>query len=531
MLSGDNSILSRAGQAKERTAEEQLREEIQIAILGVMSENSGTLNKESLETGLKGINGATVSYDETSKKFTVTKDGYMFTVDLNGNIVSAKGIALNKNNLKLLAGGSETLTVSYLGNTSGNVTWSSNNEKITVSNGKVEVASDATGTAKITATCGSYTATCDVAIVQKINSISAAAISVGQGQTKQIVVTTNPTENVEDITYSYEVTANTSNASVDSTTGIVTGTTIGSATVTITGTTASGETKTTTCAITVTERQARILDDVYTGITWTTLSTMAKDISNDSSINSNTEEVTKTVGGKTYTIAVGDIKRITIGEETYQAEILGFKHDDLANATNEGYTAGLTKAGISFQLKELMTTTKNMNSIDTNKDGWAATNVMYSYLNTTVYGDLETATKNAIVTVGKKYMAKYDAKTVTADTVKTSNDKLWLLSCSEIWSDGVSYTDENSNSKTGYGYAYLQELEQYKYYKNATNNKSYSYSNTKLVKKNLTGTANYWWLRSPDYDDYSNFCGVNSNGLAGSSYAGSNGGVAFGFSI
>ena len=304
MLSGDNSILSRAGQAKERTAEEQLREEIQIAILGVMSENSGTLNKESLETGLKGINGATVSYDETSKKFTVTKDGYMFTVDLNGNIVSAKGIALNKNNLKLLAGGSETLTVSYLGNTSGNVTWSSNNEKITVSNGKVEVASDATGTAKITATCGSYTATCDVAIVQKINSISAAAISVGQGQTKQIVVTTNPTENVEDITYSYEVTANTSNASVDSTTGIVTGTTIGSATVTITGTTASGETKTTTCAITVTERQARILDDVYTGITWTTLSTMAKDISNDSSINIDTTIVIKSTIPVGYTESV-----------------------------------------------------------------------------------------------------------------------------------------------------------------------------------------------------------------------------------
>ena len=96
--------------------------------------------------------------------------------------------------------------------------------------------------------------------------------------------------------------------------------------------------------------------------------------------------------------------------------------------------------------------------------------------------------------VNKRYIYKYN----DAGSVNTIADRLWLLSCSEIWSGGAV--------SGGYGRAITKEGEQYKYYKDI--NAVYSQGNTKLIK--ISGKN--WWLRSPTYNSYGDFCTVHDDG-------------------
>ena len=100
--------------------------------------------------------------------------------------------------------------------------------------------------------------------------------------------------------------------------------------------------------------------------------------------------------------------------------------------------------------------------------------------------------------VSKQYIKTYN----NAGSVTTTQDKLWLLSCSEIWNNG--YTSG------AYGRAITKEGEQYKYYKNI--NANYKVANTNLVKRN-NGSARIWWLRSPRYDSGNHFCVVDTSRL------------------
>ena len=45
------------------------------------------------------------------------------------------------------------------------------------------------------------------------------------------------------------------------------------------------------------------------------------------------------------------------------------------------------------------------------------------------------------------------------------------------------------------------------------------------------GDAIWWWERSPNFGTSDGFCYVSGNGGANASYAGSSGGVAFGFCV
>ena len=137
-------------------------------------------------------------------------------------------------------------------------------------------------------------------------------------------------------------------------------------------------------------------------------------------------------------------------------------------------------------------------------------------LNGTVYESL--SIKNYIKAVNKEYITTYNT-----GAKSTCSDKLWLLSCGEIWDNG--YNGGNTR-----GYAMATEDSQYKYYK--TNLGSTSYSNsTNVTKKPNTSSSYYWWLRSPLYGSSYSFCMVNSSGLCDVDGARSTDGVAPGFSI
>ena len=83
-----------------------------------------------------------------------------------------------------------------------------------------------------------------------------------------------------------------------------------------------------------------------------------------------------------------------------------------------------------------------------------------------------------------------------ASSVTTSNDYLWLLSCSEVFRNG--YTSG------AYGLAVAKEGEQYLYYKNNAK-ESYDRSSPNRLKY-VNGRNSYWWLRSPGARNKEYFC-------------------------
>lgn len=189
--------------------------------------------------------------------------------------------------------------------------------------------------------------------------------------------------------------------------------------------------------------------------------------------------------------SVGDKKTINVGGVSYQAQIIGFAHDTK--------TAGGT-AGITFQLVDCLGTTYQMESSNTNANGWEGC-AMRKNVMPTLLGQLDEDLQKVIKAVNKKVSVGNNTS-----TIETVSDKLFLLSEIEIF------------GSTSYSFA--GEGSQYAYYK-AGNSK---------VKK-VNGSAHYWWERSPFSGDTSYFCTVSSSGNANSHNASNSAGVSFGFCV
>ena len=187
--------------------------------------------------------------------------------------------------------------------------------------------------------------------------------------------------------------------------------------------------------------------------------------------------------------AVGNSKMMTINGTDYQIDIIGKNHDT--------YTAGGT-APLTFQMHDCYGETKNMNSSDTNSGGWTSCAMRSTHL-PAILALMPTEVQNGIREVNKLTSAGNQSS-----TINTTADKLFLLSEIEIFGS-VSY----SKSGEGSQYAY------------------YSAGNSKV--KNLNGSANNWWERSPDSFATAYFCFVGGSGNASHTLASSSYGVAFGF--
>ena len=239
---------------------------------------------------------------------------------------------------------------------------------------------------------------------------------------------------------------------------------------------------------------------------WADLATIAQLISNNANITSDTAEVTVTLNGATKTLGVGD----TASVDGKTVRILGFNHDQLTDSNAYGTKTGTGKAGISFEYVDPILYEK-MNYEGNNIDGWAAM-PLRTTLNGTVYNSL--SIKNYIKEVNKQYLKIWNTATES-----TCSDRLWLLSCGEIWDNG---TFEDSESR---GYSRSSEGNQYKYYKITLGSTPFD-SSTNVTKKY------YWWLRSiPFYTTYTEFCLVSDSGACVIHKSDSNFNVAPGFSI
>ena len=172
-----------------------------------MNTNGDTnINLDELKTELNKNFNNDVSINKKGEDgalpWRVTNNGYMFEITETGEVKKVNGIALDKSNIKLLQGESETITAELTQGVTGTITWTSNNDNVKVAEtgndktAQIEVEEDATGTATITATIEGteYSATCEVKVVLAITSLSLADAKVESGNTVQLEITKIPSE-------------------------------------------------------------------------------------------------------------------------------------------------------------------------------------------------------------------------------------------------------------------------------------------------------------------------------------------------
>lgn len=199
-------------------------------------------------------------------------------------------------------------------------------------------------------------------------------------------------------------------------------------------------------------------------------------------------------GQASSVFSIGDTKSISINGTNYKIQIYDFNHDDLAD--------GSGKAKITFGLANCLSTYYAMNSSNTNSGGWGSC-ALRTTLQNTILNQLPTELKTLIKTVKKKTSAGSQST-----TINTTNDTLFLFSEVELFGSTT--------------YSVAGEGTQYPIF---TNNSS------RIKKQGDTGSACYWWERSPFASDSTYFCFVSTDGSANFGYASNSFGVCFGFCI
>ena len=182
-------------------------------------------------------------------------------------------------------------------------------------------------------------------------------------------------------------------------------------------------------------------------------------------------------------------KDMEINGTNYRIDIIGKNHDT--------YAAGGT-APLTFQMHDCYGTTYQMNSSNTNGGGWTSCAMRSTHLPAIL------ALMPAEVQAGIQEVQKLTSAGNQISSIQTTNDKLFLLSEIEIFGSTT--------------YSFAGEGKQYAYYQAG---------NSKV--KNLSGSADDWWERSPYSSSSAPFCFVGSDGGARYSGASASRGVAFGF--
>ena len=144
-----------------------------------------------------------------------------------------------------------------------------------------------------------------------------------------------------------------------------------------------------------------------------------------------------------------------------------------------------------------------MNASNTNSGGFTGSE-MYSWLQNTLLPTLPSDLQAVLKSVNKKTSAGSQSL-----TINTNSMKLFLFSEIEIFGS-------TTYSKAGEG-------SQYSYFATAANRIKYL--------SNGSGSANWWWERSPSGSGSYHFCSVGSYGNADLSYASYASGVCFGFCV
>ena len=258
----------------------------------------------------------------------------------------------------------------------------------------------------------------------------------------------------------------------------------------------------------------------------------------NTTLNSNTWAAIKAAsdaGNAASVWSVGDTKNIKIngqvGNFTFSnlsidTFIVGFNHNSAKEGTNRihfalGKIGGKLVALCDSQYSNEQTTTGyfNMNTSRTNVGGWNAT-----YMRKTLLGNSGTpssppansllaALPNDLRAVMKS-VTKYTDNTGNASNssgaVTATTDWLWLFAEFEVQGSRSYANQYEQNSQ-----------QQYSYWQSGNPKIAYRHSST--------GTAVWWWRRSPRYNNHDLFCYTYTDGNNSANYASWSAGVVAGF--
>ena len=258
----------------------------------------------------------------------------------------------------------------------------------------------------------------------------------------------------------------------------------------------------------------------------------------NTTLNSNTWAAIKAAsdaGNAASVWSVGDTKNIKINGQvgnfafsnlSIDTFIVGFNHNSAKEGTNRihfalGKIGGKLVALCDSQYSNEQTTTGyfNMNTSRTNAGGWNAT-----YMRKTLLGNSGTPSSppaNSLLAAlpsdlraVMKSVTKYTDNTGNASNssgaVTATTDWLWLFAEFEVQGSRSYANQYEQNSQ-----------QQYSYWQSGNPKIAYRHSST--------GTAVWWWRRSPTYGGSDSFCDTDTDGASSSSSASWSAGVVAGF--
>ena len=194
------------------------------------------------------LNGSQDAWGHLKGNYTVTFNISSKELTFTPQAAPCEGITLSKTELNLVVDGTDQLTATLSPEyTTETVVWSSDNEEVATVDQNGKVTAVAVGTATITATCGTQSATCAVTVkAQEVPcetlTLDKTALVLNPGGEGQLTATVTPTGTTDVVTWT---TSNEEVATVDQT-GKVTAVSLGMCTIT-----ATCGTQTATCEVTV----------------------------------------------------------------------------------------------------------------------------------------------------------------------------------------------------------------------------------------------------------------------------------------
>ena len=473
-MSGDNGILKRATQAKTKTGKENAEEQIKLAIMTATTEGLGVPDKAVLRSELTKA-GFVVKTDGDDLPWKVVSGKNIFTINEDYTIDTISGIGLSKKEVKLLKGQTETITATLTEGVSGTITWESSNTNVaTVANGTITAtgtSGEATITAKVEGT--EYEATCKVVIIQKVTAITATDVTVGKNETAKIQVTTTPSGEVEDLTY----TSGTPSVATVAEDGTVTGLSEGTSVITIKGKVSTSVS--TTCTVTVTKTKVRLTADQIAANKETYYGAVAQNY---------------TQGGLTYRIFYVD----TEGNFGDGANTIYLKADYKTNTTLTDYISYVPE-GNDLEVY------KKMNP------SWAAQR-----------GSIAPASWNnneraAAWLCSPSQWTDYIDSTKATYAIGAPSVEMYVASYNDVPHTKGNYKLGATYRATSYpGYIYTLNGKQ----STISNSDYYTGDNTldNQGYNNMYSKSSYWWLASPSSYSSNYVCSVNSSNLSNNYY-------------
>lgn len=205
------------------------------------------------------------------------------------------------------------------------------------------------------------------------------------------------------------------------------------------------------------------------------------------------EVIINNINNGTYATkyTVGNYKPLDLGSEgVVNMQIAALDADILSDGTGNAH--------ITWVAKELLATTRGMNTTNTNSNGWVSSG-MRRYLRNDIWALIPATVQNAIVEVDKTYY------NYTTTSTETYSDTVWIPSCREVQL-------KNANTEDS-GVIY--------------NGLFTSDNNTRI--KTLNGTPKNWWLRSASSRSNTNFYAAGYTGHTVEGLAKESSGVALCF--